>query len=877
MRQLLSILMLFLSVSVFGQKQKEAIFDFSNPSYLNLTGDGDINLNSSDFTKGKIKMSFARLENSFGVYYLNNNGDYNLQVFRGGRVLLEGIKDAAIQSVSFTFSNFGDFTVVDKETGIWDSNEGIWNCNGDNNVQSVMFKNSGDASLIKTVKVTYIEIAEVLVPIVESSQFKVSSFKDLTLKFASDMTKKGTSELKIEGPDGSHPLLVNVDKSTVKLSVDKAIATDGTYTIQIPKGYFADKDDYSNKALTYTIVVDTPKNILNFESVNPIQGEIERLLNPITLSYGESIKDFSADLIMKKDGENDIPITLKRNAANSKQVDITFDIPEGITEKGIYTIEVPEKTITNQLGKLYNPTFVLTYKVGYISDSETMKKAKALLTQKGIGYPAVDSESRVALENLTTATEVPSDEDLAKAIARFYKETKVELPAVGKWYYISNLSPAGKSLYLKIDGEGTIGVTEKKGDATAFEVAEPMLFKTIEGKYLFPAAKLQGDATDKVLKLEKLAISDLDITKQMGLLNLYGYFNTTPLGKVLNAYLAVNHEKNELITDDHDSAPTFTEAYSTATQFVETVKPDRLIDMKYTAKPTDIRDSMDELTLTFDEKEGLNMEEGSVAKLCKEDGTEIKSLKLTVDAEKANVIHIDVASVENGKYLIAFPEGALSYKESGIEYKNNKINVAIKVEKTVITPEDFFNYTYSGMYYSPVADVIKDVDLNNFTIGNSHYNYPDQPQGLMVDETKEVLLMQIDLGKLIRKGHFKRVDAMPGVVDCPEAYQIVLDSPILEGELKADIYTFVMPKATYGDYNFGKYLQDPASVTPEQCYVNKEYTVSFNINNDKATGIRNVKVDGVKNGIIYDIYGRKVTKINQSGIYIINGKKVIKK
>lgn len=254
--------MLFLSVSVFGQKQKEAIFDFSNPSYLNLTGDGDINLNSSDFTKGKIKMSFARLENSFGVYYLNNNGDYNLQVFRGGRVLLEGIKDAAIQSVSFTFSNFGDFTVVDKETGIWDSNEGIWNCNGDNNVQSVMFKNSGDASLIKTVKVTYIEIAEVLVPIVESSQFKVSSFKDLTLKFASDMTKKGTSELKIEGPDGSHPLLVNVDKSTVKLSVDKAIATDGTYTIQIPKGYFADKDDYSNKALTYTIVVDTPKNIL---------------------------------------------------------------------------------------------------------------------------------------------------------------------------------------------------------------------------------------------------------------------------------------------------------------------------------------------------------------------------------------------------------------------------------------------------------------------------------------------------------------------------------------------------------------------------------------------------------------------------------------
>ena len=166
MRQLLSILMLFLSVTAFGQKQKEVTFDFSNPSYLNLSGDGDINLNSSEFTKGQIKMSFDRLPNSFGVYYLNNNEDYNLQIFSGGRVLLTGINEAAIQSVSFTFSNFGDFSVVDKKTGKWDSNKGIWNCDGDNNVQSVMFKNSGDQSLIKAVKVTYLEIAEILEPTV---------------------------------------------------------------------------------------------------------------------------------------------------------------------------------------------------------------------------------------------------------------------------------------------------------------------------------------------------------------------------------------------------------------------------------------------------------------------------------------------------------------------------------------------------------------------------------------------------------------------------------------------------------------------------------------------------------------------------------------
>ena len=139
----------------------------------------------------------------------------------------------------------------------------------------------------------------------------------------------------------------NVDKSVIKLSVDKAIATEGTYTVKVPAGYFVDKDGYSNKALTYTIVVDTPKNILNFESVNPVQGEIDKLVNPITLYYAESIKDFTAELIMKKDGVDQVPVTLKRNETNSKEVNISFDVPEGITEKGIYTIEVPEKTITD--------------------------------------------------------------------------------------------------------------------------------------------------------------------------------------------------------------------------------------------------------------------------------------------------------------------------------------------------------------------------------------------------------------------------------------------------------------------------------------------------------------------------------------------------
>ena len=70
------------------------------------------------------------------------------------------------------------------------------------------------------------------------------------------------------------------------------------------------------------------------------------------------------------------------------------------------------------------------------------------------------------------------------------------------------------------------------------------------------------------------------------------------------------------------------------------------------------------------------------------------------------------------------------------------------------------------MYY-PTADKIKDVDLNNFTIGNAHYNYPEEPQGLMVDETKEILLVKEFSGDVIRRGHFKKVASMPTDPDSP--------------------------------------------------------------------------------------------------------------
>lgn len=87
------------------------------------------------------------------------------------------------------------------------------------------------------------------------------------------------------------------------------------------------------------------------------------------------------------------------------------------------------------------------------------------------------------------------------------------------------------------------------------------------------------------------------------------------------------------------------------------------------------------------------------------------------------------------------------------------------------------------------------------------------------------------------------------------------------------IYWIVVSEDTFGDANFGKYLDAPASIAKKQCHTNNKWITTIII--DKTVGISGI--ENIENGeeVIYDLSGRRMKSTSQPGIYIKNGKKVV--
>ena len=791
-------------------------------------------------------------------------------------------------------STYGDLSNYDGQYAFY------WENNTEKTVNQLTLATDGTYATIEKMIVKYTMPSAVLVPTPSIEEgATVASFEKMDLVFNNAMSIVSTEGITLSCNGATQTLSATVSDNTVTLSPSAVVTTDGTYTLTVPAGCFSDADGFVNKALTYTFKVETPKNTFRPVSISPAQGKVETLSSPITLVFGNYVGKVEAEnLVLMKDGERKAPLKAAIKEGDSKSVELSFKILEGISEEGTYTVEIPEKTIYDIFNELYNPALTLTYTIGGTApdpepaeDTETMKAAKALLLKEGVGYPAENSAARVALTNLTTASPVPSDTELQTAIDNFYKESNVTLPATGKYYQVCGVNNASGSesskLYLAYDGSA-VTLTSEKSDAATFEATQQadgtVSLQTMDGKWLhvlvannnhdLTSSKNVTDsylATVNNLTLAKLAVDGVDAGKTFGLFSMKGALGKKNVVNTEEEAFALIDYSNKTVATDPEFQVYFQETYSSAFVLTEVEKPLDIatVETAYTLTPSEVSSNTEVLTLTFTEVSDVAMSTSVVPYFVDAESNRVADATVSSVTDQTNQFTVSLQGLDYATYTLVVPEGMFLYTKEGKTVQTQAISHQFTIKE--IVPE--FKKEVWSLIVRPVNDgYIKDVDLNDFSISISGNEY----SGLVPNPDKQIVITAYydEKQQPVATGHLE--------VSTPESegwttLRLVLDTPILEGQLKPELYVVKLPEAAFGDANFGRWLQDKESVNPSECLVNYSMPITFQVDNSKATGIEILNAGKKAKSGIYDLTGRKVNDLSRPGIYIVNGKKVVVK
>ena len=565
-------------------------------------------------------------------------------------------------------------------------------------------------------------------------------------------------------------------------------------------------------------------------------------------------------------------------------------------------------------------------------DSETMKAAKQLLTVSGVGYPAEDAPARTALRDMTEAEEAPADDDIKAAIQAFYAETKVTLPTKDEWYQIVGVNSENESIYVTLEDEGTrASVSKDKAKAANFQAvavddeANTVVFATKDGKYLHvlsalpnydktSVSNLTGEQSDvNNLVFDKFTAQSLNneaITDSI----MFGKFTMKgQLGKNQRtgtddeAYACLNYttDQGSISTEAHDDNEKYLFADNNSHAFIIKSASEPTAEMiNPSAKliPDTIGNSTETLKLVFENVHKVLLKDGTKPYF-KKQGTDSK-----VEVEMTNVltaveecdyeflVHAD--GLEKNDYELVIPTGTFDYSTNSQPVNDIILRFTFTIGKTDSHDQqdpynEKFQYTYGSISWlediqrdNARIDYIEDKDLNDFTLfsmlGNPY-------SGLVADNSKIVKLYMRgseDSGEHpIAYGHFVPYPEITdiGYPDC-QAIKLLFDEPVVEGSLQQNpgIYVYVIDPATYGDLNFGSYLNDSESVDSSlPIIVNDRKFFYVYVDNERAQqradGIFSVTNNSQLTSVVFDLQGRRHTGALKPGLYIIDGKKRVVK
>lgn len=929
MKKVLLSLLSLLALPCFAQVQCTAEFDFGNPLGLNppvTPGDylnAKVNVFNKVFTDNGVSMSFSSaVSHNGGAQILTNtvNGTtYSLRITSGTLITFAVADGATIQEITLSEDSYkGDLSVANGSVGTLIGK--TWTC-GDNSVSSVSFFTDGGSEW-KLVTVKYIAPQNVLVPSVNLPA-QVETFKSVNLVFDSPMSIVSTSGITISGTGITSLKALDVSVSgrivTLSLPGNEVLNTDGDFLIVVPEGSFKDGQGYRNTSLSYQFSVYEPRNTLQCLSITPACGKQEALPEEILLEFNKAVKVPEGTAFdLELNGEYEATLTDVSVPAEQPYFVSIKTFP--IKKYGDFTITIPEGAIhTTAYGTSsaaandrWNKNITISYTIDEPVDplKELKAEVRSLknLINSAIGYPASGSAAETAindaLEAIKDGTELTIEEQksaLEAAVAVFYAETDVVMPAGETWYNFKGVNKTGQVVYLGYSG-GKVTVVTDKSNAAAF-LAIPgddyYTFQTADGKFLTVLPTVT-DAVANInqLKLQKLLVEDVDNKELIGLFSIYGWqgragaeANYEDLG---NAYETVNYGSNTLTGSE---TTVFNSALSSAFTFISTKDPTIIdpIEPVATLSPTSMLTTQTTALLTFTNLTKVGLADATKPYFSKDiaGNTPVNQSTaahiLTPNQFDQNAFDVHLDGLGAGIYYLVLPKGTFDYSQ------NDKpvIDRDMAYQFSLTEPESHFNATYNNYSVLQVIDrntraidVIADVDLNDLVImAQVPKNYSD----LVPDPAVRIEIVNTYyLSDVVGYGHFEPYTNAQFKKDYPQyahfvtedgykAIKLVMDTPLTAGSLedRPDTYSYHIPEAAFGDAKFKDFMAGKAGVKKEHCIVNPEvYAPSFYVDNNR-TAISTVSADAAKDKVIYDLQGRRVTNATKKGVYVVNGRKVV--
>lgn len=726
------------------------------------------------------------------------------------------------------------------------------------------------------------------------------------------------------------PLDKEVDVLDINIPAGALVAEDGTYNKALHYSFNLVRKVDSFEFTSISPEQGKIESLQNIDLTFPTACHIDAQDKDVYLYKNGAQVDK-----MKVEKTNNNVVRLSTEFAYPDAAIYEIKLPKGLICDYNYDAAAADKGLSKNM--TYNPETTLRYNVGnYMTEEDIQKlkqpvfdaiakrdaavtKAKDYIAHNGVGYPTADSKKRTALQTVIDANHVQEKYDVTieniegqvnywnakttnveAAIADFVADQTVTMLTEGKYYTIANVAKDGSKLYLAYD-KGAVSLTSKASKAMAFlyEKQEDgnFTFATPDHAYLhvlkpdteeanayqFTNANSVTKTYDKdvnVLAVAKFAAEDVDAADVFGLMSIHGAVGYILEGKenVRKEGFSTVNTTDKVAYLDKENKASFTDGLSSAFIFTESEKPEDIIpEVEYALTPASgtTVESLNTVTIAFDNISDVTCNKESV--VLTKSGSQAGVTPVSVDrSDDGKSFTFHFKNVENGVYTLVMKNGAFTYM-----FKDKTVTVDEITSTITVTKGYDFIYNYNdgsasmGQYLGSKTGNLIDFPIEQIGILGLSQQYGH----INIDGTKTIQLVEYPSGNLVLTGHFD-VENLQDVymsdgktlVECIAWFKP--DTEIDYSKLDRIHYQYVIPAATYGDANFGKYLKDNNSVSKSDCRVNGKYVIDVYIDNN-ATGIDTIESE--KNVVIYDMMGRRVSKITKAGVYIINGKKYIKK